>query len=474
MSELPDLSLLTSAQKDELIRELFRQVQMLSAQVAQLMAERNKNSSNSSKPPSSDGLAKKKTKSLRQPSGKKPGGQVGHEGHALKRSNHPNQVIQHVLPDQCDACGCALNSGKAEILERRQVLEIPQLKCDVIEHQTVALRCRCGKMHISQFPSNVTETVQYGPNLRALGVALTQWQLLPVVRASELIEDLFQVRVSVASLLHWAKLARQKVQPEVDGIAAQLRREKVVHADESGLRVQGELQWLHVAATEKYTWYGIHQKRGMEAIREYDILPKLTGVLVHDCWQPYWDLPCTHALCNAHLMRELQYTQEITQQEWPQKIFNFLLNSSQICAAAHQQNAPLRPQSIADFKTVYSGLLSEGELLHPEAARVDGRRGRVKQSIPHNLLKRLRQHTDAVLRFIHDPTVPFTNNTAERCIRMPKVKQKISGSFRTTDGAETFAVIRSYLDTLHKQGHSIFNVLRHVFAGDLVKPTAWG
>lgn len=281
------------------------------------------------------------------------------------------------------------------------------MACDVIEHQTMALRCQCGKMHIRQFPPEVSESVQYGPNFRALDVALTQWQLMPVARASEMIEDLFQIRVSVASLLRWNGQARQKVQPEVDNIAEQLRHEKVVHADESGLRVQGELRWLHVAANENYTWYGIHQKRGMEAIQEQGILPKITGVLVHDCWAPYWELTCTHALCNAHLLRQLQYSKEITKRDWPQQIFDFLVNSNQICSAARQQNCPLSSQTIADFETVYRGLLSQGELLHPAVPRKDGKRGRAKQSVPHNLLKRLRQYGDAVLRFIHDPSVPL-------------------------------------------------------------------
>lgn len=477
MSELPDLSLLTSAQKDELIRQLFVQVKNLSAQISafsaevkQLKVQNGKNSSNSHKPPSSDAFDKEKTTSLRKPSGKKPGGQAGHKGHTLRQSNNPTQIIQCPLPGQCDKCGSLLQHSEAQVLQRRQVVDIPIMACDVIEHQTMTLRCQCGKLHVSQFPDNVREAVQYGPNLRALGVELTQWQLLPLGRASRLIQDLFHIQVSSASLLSWVAQARRIVQPEVDRVAENLRHSALAHADESGLRVEGKLHWLHVVATEKYTWYGIHAKRGMEAIKEHGILPAFTGVLVHDCWPAYWELNCTHALCNAHLMRELVYSKEITGQDWPQQMFNFLTESNQIRNAALQQNVPLSAQDIKAFDTFYDGVLREGELLHPAKLRTDGKRGRVKQSVPHNLLKRLRQYSDAVLLFMHEPDVPFTNNEAERTIRMPKVKQRISGCFRALDGAENFAVIRSYLDTLHKQKQSIFQVLRQVFVGCPIQP----
>ena len=476
MTELPDLALLPVEQKDELTRFLFGEVTRLSAQVTALIAEMaelkaqiKKDSHNSSKSPSSDGLGKKTT-SLRVASNKKQGGQPGHKGTTLKQVTEPTQVVPHSLPSQCDGCGAALSQDDAQVAQRRQVFDVPVIACDVIEHRSLELRCQCGKWHVSAFPENVTEAVQYGPNIRALGVHLTQGQLLPYARASQLIQDLYHITVSPGTLVSWVNEARQALQPTADLIAGSLHLAPLAHADESGLRVKGKLHWLHVVANETHTWYGVHAKRGMEAIEAHGILPKRLGVLVHDCWKPYWQLDCVHALCNAHLLRELVYVKEITSQDWPEHMMNFLLGANEICEALRQKNTTLTTQDIAAFGTLYDGILREGELLHPEVPKAPGKRGRGKQSTAFNLLSRLRQHADAVLLFIRDPTVPFTNNLGERGIRMPKVKQKISGCFRSLEGADNFSVIRSCLDTLRKQGHGMLDVLRHAFAGNPIQP----
>jgi len=251
-----------------------------------------------------------------------------------------------------------------------------------------------------------------------------------------------------------------------------LRNTALLHADESGLRVASKLHWLHIAASETHTWYGVHARRGMEAIEAHGILPKRLGVLVHDCRAPYWQLDCIHALCNAHLLRELVYVKELTGHAWPQRMIDFLLNANDICEAARQKQSTLCTADIAAFDTLYNAILCEGERLNPEVVKPAGKRGRCKQSIAFNLLRRLRQHADAVLLFILDPAVPFTNNLGERAVRMPKVKQKISGCFRTLDGAENFCVIRSCLDTLRKQGHGMLDVLQRAFAGNPVQPAA--
>lgn len=471
MTELPDLSLIPAEQKDELIRFLFGEVKRLSAEVAELKGRLNKNSDNSSKPPSSDGLAKK-TRSLREASGKKPGGQTGHKGTTLKRVAEPTQIVSHALPTQCGSCGCWLPQDEAQVVERRQVFDVPVTACDVIEHRTLEVRCRCGQWHASDFPANVTEAAQYGPNLRALGVHLTQGQLLPFARASQLIQDLYRITVSPGTLVSWVEQARAALQPTADRIAADLHRAPLVHADESGLRVEGKLHWLHVVASETHTWYGVHAKRGMEAIEAHGILPKRLGVLIHDCWKPYWQLDCVHALCNAHLLRELVYVKEITCQDWPQQMMDFLLGANTLCEAARQKNIALNAEDAAAFRTLYEAILRAGERLHPEVPKPIGKRGRSKQSIAFNLLHRLRQHADAVLLFIRDPAVPFTNNLGERAIRMPKVKQKIAGCFRTRQGVENFSVIRSCLDTLRKQGHGMLDVLRRTFAGNPIQPAS--
>ena len=478
MTELPNLSQLTHEQKDDLIRFLFAQVQQLSAQVAQLSVQvielqgrLGKNSSNSSKPPSSDGLAKKKTSSLRQPSGKKPGGQKGHPGSTLKRMAEPTQTVSHGLAEQCDRCGQALRMEQAQVAQRRQVLDIVLSPVDVTEHQTFKLRCACGQRHESQFPSHIKQAVQYGPDIQALGVYLTQGQMLPYARTRELIEQLYGLTVSQATLVGWVQQAKEALQASADLIAQGLRQASVAQADESGLRIAGKLQWLHVVANENLTWYGIHAARGMQAIEEHDILTLLQGVLVHDCWAPYWQLDCTHALCNAHILRELLYIEEQTKQQWARQMAQFLILCNKIAHAVREQEQPLTAENMTALRIVYESIVHEGEAVNPEKPKAQGQRGRAKQSEAFNLLRRLRQHADSVLRFIDDPKVPFTNNLAERAIRMPKVKQKISGCFRTIEGAESFSVIRTCLDTLRKQGHSMFSVLQHAFYGNPITPT---
>lgn len=299
----PDLSALTRGELEGVVLTLWERLEALESKVA-------KSSRNSSQPPSSDGL--RKTNSLREPSGNKPGAQPGHKGNMLKRMAEPSRIDTHQLPEQCERCGCTLDLETAEIAERRQVIDTPVVAVDVVERRVLALRCACGQRHRSAFPAAVTQAVQYGPNVRALGVHLTQGQLLPFARAAQLINDLHGIAISPATLLAWVDEARVALQATADTTADSLRAAPLVHAEESGLRVQGKLHWLHVAANDSHTWYGVHANRGMEAIAAQAILPQRLGVLIHDCWAPYWQLAGTHALCNAHLLRELLYVQGLT------------------------------------------------------------------------------------------------------------------------------------------------------------------
>jgi len=450
---------------------LFDHIDSLWARIAALEAKLGMNSANSSKPPSSDGLTKKTT-SLRESSGKPPGGQAGHKGATLKRAL-PTQTIDHPLPQQCVRCHCALPLADARVSECRQVIDVPAAAFDVIEHRTLALTCCCGQSHVSSFPSAVSEAVQYGPNVKALGVHLTQGQMLPYVRAAELIHDIYGLSISPGTLVAWVAEAHTDLQGTANVIANQLSAASLAHADESGLRVAGKLHWLHIVANETLTWYGLHVKRGLEAIEAHGILPKRIGVLVHDCWAPYWKLDdCIHALCNAHLLRELVYVGELTGQAWPKAMMDFLLSANELCQARRQKQTTFNTEDIAIFRTIYDSIIDDGEQLNPEVIKSDGKRGRKKQSIAFNLLRRFRRHADAILLFISDLAVPFTNNLGERAIRMPKVKQKISGCFRTVGGAEHFCVIRSCLDTLRKQGHGMLEVLRRAFAGNPIQPAA--
>jgi len=466
-NELPDLSSFSHEQKDALIRMLFpliAQVRRLSARVAELEARLSKDSHNSSKPPSSDGLAKKSS-SPNLPSGKKPGGQPGRVGKTLERSVHVDAVINHPLAQRCQ-CGAALAQAGARLHEQRQVIDIPVASYQVIEHRTWQIRCACGQVHQSEFPAAVTEAVQYGPNVRALAVHLTHGQLLPLGRSAQLIAELYGLSVSSGTVHAWGDQAAQLLLPEVARIAQLLIGLPVVHADESGLRVACRLHWLHTVASEQLTWYGTHAQRGLPAFKEHGILLNLMGTAVHDCWGPYWRLMCAHGLCNAHLLRELTFLRETTRHRWPKRMIDLLIRARDQCAAARQTNkAALSRWRTRRIFRDYNAILDTALTRNPRAERQNKHRGRVKQSVAFNLINRMRQHADAVLRFVTDLRVPFTNNLAERAIRMPKVKQKISGCFRTLQGAQTFCTIRSYLDTMHKQGHNMFEVLRQTFIG---------
>lgn len=424
----PDLSALTRGELEGVVLTLWERLEALESKAG-------KNSRNSSQPPSSDGL--RKTKSLREPSGNKPGAQPGHKGSTLKRTTEPTETINqpwrasaHAATPTCHWHRPQWPSGARSSMSRQ---------------------ARSMSLNI----------------VRALAVHLTQGQMLPYARAAELISDLYGLAVSPATLLAWVAEARTALQPTADQIADRLRAAPVLNAEESGLRVAGKLHWLHIAASGTLTWYGVHAKRGMEAIEAHGILPKRLGVLVHDCWAPYWRLDdSVHALCNAHLLRKLLYVKEITGQQCPESMTQLLLGANRVCAAARRQQRSLDPSDVAAFRTVYDALVREGQAIHPETTQQPGQRGRGKQTVAANLLRRFRLHADAVLRFISDPAVPFTNNVGERAVRTPKVKQKISGCFRTLAGAEHFCVSRSCLDTLRKQGHGMLAALQRAFAGN--------
>jgi transposase len=308
--------------------------------------------------------------------------------------------------------------------------------------------------------------VQYGPNIRAQGVYLTQGQLLPVARVAQMLEELYQLKVSPATVLQWVDQAEVIVTPSVLNIAVAIGQSSTVHADESGLRVAGKLQWLHTAVTQTLTWYGVHAKRGMDAIKEHGVLIDFKGVLVHDCLAAYWLLDCEHALCNAHLLRELQFAHESTQQAWAKTMMDVLLECNRAVQKAAQSQVELSAQTINELTARYESALAQGFKQNPEQTKPAGHKGRVKQSKTYNLLRRLKERQGEVLLFMHRPGVPFTNNLAEAAIRMPKVKQKISGCFRTETGAQAFCTIRSYLDTARKQGIQMLKALRQAFLGE--------
>jgi transposase len=459
-----DLSSLTHAEKDTLILELQAKVAKLEEIIKELQARLAMNSRNSSKPPSSDGLGKPNPKSLREKSGKKSGGQPGNPGKTLMRVENPDHVVVHAPPMVCDTCAASL--PEPVVVETRQVFDLPEIRHEVTEHQVLQTQCRCGKLHRGAFPEDVSAPVQYGPRVLATAVYLTNQQMMPLQRTTEAIDDLFGLSVSEATVVAACAEAETRLQPTVDAIAASLQKVPVVHADESGMRINGSLHWMHVAVTGLVTWIGVHKKRGWEGMDALKILSAFFGILVHDGWKAYRLLQCLHALCNAHHLRELIALYE-QGQGWAGRMIDLLRSA---CHEVNQTvDAVLNDERRQWYRAEYDKILNDGDRDHPRIPP-SGKRGRTKQSKATNLLGRLREHADDVWRFASNPNVPFTNNLAEQAIRMPKVKQKVSGGFRTEAGAKNFCVIRSYLATMRKQNVNLFQALTSTFQGEVPQP----
>jgi transposase len=455
-----------------LIAHFEAQVQALNERVRDLEIRLAKDSHNSHKPPSSDEptFRRPARKSLRTRSGKKPGGQPGHTGCTRLQVNTPDEVRLHV-PDSCAHCGDDLQGVDPVLAQRRQVFDLPPLRLHVQEHQAHEKRCPgCGHTTRAAFPQGVDERVQYGPGVQGLGVYLQTYQLLPYSRTAGLIGDVFGQTPSQGTLARALKQAHERLEPVEQQIHAGLRRSPSVHLDETGLRITSTRQWVHSAGTPTLTLYRAHPKRGREAIDAMGVLPGYEGVGIHDAYTSYLSYPGRHALCNAHLLRDLVGVEEETQAAWAAPMRELLL---EIKAAATQARASgaaqLEPVQVQAFRARYDVLLREGEAAHPPSPPT-GRAGRRKQSPAYNLVRRLQKHADLVLAFMYDIAIPFDNNLAERDLRMIKTQQKISGGFRSPDGAEVFCRIRSYISSIRKQRLPLLEALRSVFSGALLVP----
>ena len=466
-----------------IVLTLQQQVQQLQQTVAEQAAviqslrdQLAKNSRNSGRPPSSDGLKKPRTRSLRKKNGRRSGGQKGHEGHTLKMVDQADHIRVHKV-SACPHCATDLRSVEPCKQERRQVFDIPPVQVEVTEHQAEVKVCpTCGEQVKGAFPAEVTQPVQYGPRLQAQATYLNIYQLIPWARTCELLGDFYGHRPAEAIVLTSNATMVERIEPSLDTIKQHLIAAAVAHFDESGLRVEGQLNWLHVASTDHLTQYDVHPKRGQDGMKAAGILPEFKGRAVHDHWQSYFTFKdCQHALCNAHHLRELQFVVDQYEQTWAQGMMQLLLDIKAEVEAAPPEQMSLSPERLAHFEHRYDELIAQGlEANPPPADPPPKKRGRKKQSPPKNLLDRLQQRKRQVLAFMYDFRVPFDNNLAERDVRMVKVKQKISGAFRTRAGAETFCAIRSYISTARKQGQNVIDALHSALMGNPFIPKPVG
>jgi transposase len=465
------LAALVAAQ-ERTIAQLQARIAEQDARIAELERQLAASSRNSSKPPSTDGLDKPAPKSLRGRSGRKPGGQPGREGRTLRQVEKPDEVIVHE-PGACAGCGAQLaTDGPPATIVRRQVFDIPTITVRVVEHRLMSRRCCCGRVTQAAGPAGVSAPVSYGPHAAAIAVYLCLGQHLPVERTASLLAELFGTPMAVGTVAAWTSRAAAGLAPFTAAARTALARAGLVHLDETGLRVAGRLHWLHVASSTRFTSLFCHAKRGKEAIDAAGVLPEFTGIAVHDAFTSYARYPAaTHALCNAHLLRELIAVVDHHSAHPPDDADTPL----GWCWAQQVIDALLALKTITDTGVLPdAGVLAAHRRLMISAALIGasvqagppgaiGRRHRA-------LARRIRRRIDDYLRFATDPRIPFDNNLAERDIRMAKIKQKVSGCLRTLVGAQDFAAMRSYLSTAAKHGRRPFDVLAELTSGNVWIP----
>jgi transposase len=464
-----------------LLGELAAQLETMSARVtsvegenatlrtenAALRAKLGTNSHNSGKPPSSDGPGSKPhPKSQRVVSGRKPGGQPGHDGQTLALVDAPDEVREHA-PSHCQGCGQSLDDVPVLRRERRQVVDIPPVRARVIAHQVTTKCCPgCATETRGTFPLDVAAPVQYGPGVATLAVYLTQEQLLPLARTSAVRAEVCGCPVTQGTVERAVADCHERLAVAAAAITQGVTAAKVAHVDETGLNIGGKTAWLHGASTPHLTCYAIHQKRGRAAMDAIGVVSQFRGRAVHAGLPSYGQYSqCAHALCNAHHLRELTFVEEHLGQGWAKNLKGLLREIKQAVDDARDQGrAALSMEAQQEFARRYDVILDEGMRANPPPPPT-GKRGRPKRGKAGSLVDRLREHKAETLAFMTDFTVPFDNNQAERDIRMTKVREKISGCFRTPTGAARFCRIRGYISTLRKQEMPILSALGQAIAG---------
>src|SRR3990167_8812162 len=447
---------------------LLEKVAQLEARIIELEARLNKNSGNSNKPPSSD-WAKKRNNSLRGKSGRATGGQPGHPGQTLKQVEKPDYILKHGIK-KCEGCGYNLNDVEVSRIEKRQVFDIPKPKVEVTEHQAEVKECpHCRAVNKGVFPARVKAPVQYGERALSLGAYLSFQQLIPEKRNEQIFKDVFGLAISSATLGQVGEEMYGHLEPYEKSVRGLLKVAPVLHADETGELINKKLGWLHAAVTEEATLYWTHEKRGIEGMQHFNLYENFEGVVVHDGWKAYFRLNVLHALCNVHHRRELQGIEENYKEPWAAKMSALLLNAhKEVENQRKKGKITLTKKQLTLLEGKYDAILKEGFDYHasrPVKAHQIKKRGRKPQEKGKNLLDRLKIYKTDTLLFLHDFRVPFTNNQAERDLRMMKLKQKISGCFRSQRGAVVFSRIRGYISTAKKQGWNILDAITQAING---------
>jgi transposase len=452
-----------------IVKEQGKQVEKLIQRIEELENQKAKSSKNSHKPPSGDGFGKQ-TKSLRAKSNRRTGGQEGHKGGNLKWEEKADKIVRYEVTE-CGVCGEAISEISGEVVEKRQVHDLPAIKLQVTEHQIEKKYCpHCNLVTISKFPQTVKDWVQYGEGVKGLVTYLNQYQLIPSQRTQELMKDVFGCEIGEGTIYNQVQKCHEVLEPVEQQIKEKLQEAPVAHFDETGLRVKATNWWLHVSSTKTHTHYQIHQKRGKEAMDAIGILPNFKGKALHDGFKSYSQYECSHYLCNAHHLRELVFIHERFNQSWAEDMLKLL---SKINHAVKQAKLDgkfaLESSEINNFELKFQEVINLGYKANPEPIpepKTAKTRGRQKRPKPLNLILRLDLLRQQALGFMYDFVVPFDNNLAERDIRMTKLKQKISGCFRSEDGANAFARIRGYISTLKKQGLDVLEALTNIFLGN--------
>lgn len=460
--------LISKVEYDQLRKDneaLRKTVELLMARVKELEGMLHKNSGNSHKPPSSDGY-KKVIKNNRGQTIRKQGAQPGNEGKTLKQRTDPDKIVEHKIIGSC-GCGKNLEELPVKSIKRRQVFDLPEKLLEVTEHRVEIKQCPCGELH--EAACVVQGITQYGERIKSLAIYLNQYQYLPFERTQEFFEDIVGVSISDAVLVESNEKCYEELEDTECQIKQSIIQNDVQHNDETGMRCEGKNQWIHTSSTQQHTHYSIQSKRGKEGIDAIGILNNYQGTSIHDRWASYDGYGCKHGLCNAHLLRELKYVHEEMSKDWAKKMIVLLVETNNL-----KKEEKLDERAINNMEQRYGKITQQGKKEEPvKIIPIMKKRGRVAKTKSLNLLEAFINRPQEILRFVYDKNVPFDNNLAERDLRMVKLKQKISGCFRTFHGAEVFCRIRSYISTARKQGHSVLDAIEQAIMGQpiiLYKP----